>query len=161
MSKGGTAREKTMGHGTEMKGLEEDVSHGGCPRWQVQIFPMHTGDMAGGLKWNLHSNISKLTWHLIHCSSQSNIPDNRSCEQMGQHSKTKWGDEWVLCCCFPNIYIYRQIHRYKCPDLLDIVTAIVFKWTATFFCYAFVCFFQKRQDNIRTHNERERGMKEK
>lgn len=59
-----------------------------------------------------HVYISKLTWHLIHCSSQSNIPDNRSCEQMGQHSKTKWGDEWVLCCCFPNIYIYVSIDRY-------------------------------------------------
>lgn len=30
-----------------------------------------------------------------------------------------------------------------------------------YFCYVFVVFFQKRQDNTHTHTERERGMKEK
>lgn len=40
------------------------------------------------MKFTLYIDMytSKLTLHLTHCSSQSDIPDNRSCGLMGQHS---------------------------------------------------------------------------
>lgn len=68
------------------------------------------------MKFTLYIDMytSKWTLHLTHCSSQSSIPDNRSCGLMGQHSgKSVVMDKF--CVVPKHSYPSGQLDGYECP----------------------------------------------